>query len=310
MAIPATLSDHDARAGRRMTGISQQVLEQVIGASREAVLVVHLGHSDWPVVIANPAFEDFGGSGQVGRPVADVIEGLVGRDLALEISESLRNRQETSYPIEAGGSERLLALKPLAVDGDDDAAYVALYFRGTGRGADGQEAQHALLNAKRRIRDLTRDDPVTGLLNEKAFRDVLAHDWAVAARERGLLALVLFCLDDFDAYFDVFGRHATDSCLRRVGLAVRRCLRRASDVVARLDGARFVVLSHASDEASVREFADQIATTVRELGLHHPRSTRGRFVTVSPHVVALQAGDEGETADSFLARVLALDDAD
>jgi len=290
--------------------ISQHILEQVIGASREAVLVVDLGHTDWPVVIANPAFEHFGGADTVGRPMADVIEALVGRDLALEISESLRNRQETSYPVEVGGSERLLAIKPLSVPGEDPATHVALFFRGGARGAGGQETQHALLNAKRRIRDLTRDDPVTGLLNEKAFRDVLAHDWAVAARERSLLALVLFSLDDFDAYFDVFGRHATDSCLRRVGQAVRRCLRRASDVVARIDGARFVVLSHASDEAAVREFADQIATTVRELGLHHPRSTRGRFVTVSPHVVALQAGDEGETADSFLARVLALEDAD
>ena len=33
------------------------------------------------------------------------------------------------------------------------------------------------------LRDLVRDDPVTGLMNTTAFREVLEHDWAVAARE-------------------------------------------------------------------------------------------------------------------------------
>ena len=77
------------------------------------------------------------------------------------------------------------------------------------------EMQQALLKAKRRIRDLTRDDPVTGLLNARTFREVLAHDWAVAAREKASLALVAFTLDDFDAYVEVFGRHAASAGLRR-----------------------------------------------------------------------------------------------
>jgi diguanylate cyclase (GGDEF)-like protein len=161
---------------------------------------------------------------------------------------------------------------------------------------------HALLKAKRRIRDLSRDDPVTGLLNGRAFREVLEHDWAVAAREKSALSLVVFTLDEFDAYVDVFGRHAADSCLRRVGQAIRRCLRRASDVVGRLDGADLVVLSHASDEDGVQEFASRISATIRELGLHHPRSTVSGFVTVS-YRVGVAATDQHEAAD-FLDSLL------
>lgn len=295
-----------------MTDIDGDVLEQVIGASRDAVLLVNLDHPDWPVLLANAAFGAIGGDRAVGRPVADVVEGLVGRELALEISESLRGRQETSYPIELSAGDYLLVLKPLPVAGEARARHAALIFRGGSgaRGAAGQETQHALLNAKRRIRDLTRDDAVTGLLNERAFRDVFQHDWAVAARERGTLVLAVFTLDDFDAYVEVFGRHAADSCLRRVGQAIRRCLRRASDVVARLEGARMVVLSHASDEQAVREFAGQIATTVRDLGLHHPRSKVARFVTVSHEIAAADAADSGDTSDEFLDTVLAAADSD
>jgi diguanylate cyclase (GGDEF)-like protein len=289
-----------------MSDINGDVLEQVIGATREAVLLVDLEHSEWPVRLANRAFAELGGEGAVGRPVADVVEALIGRDLALEVAESLRQRHETSYPVEIAGTDFLLTLKPLPVPGDSRARHAALFFRGSAaaRGVAGHETQHALLNAKRRIRDLTREDVVTGLLNQRAFCDVLEHDWAVAARDRGTLVLVLFSFDDFAAYVDVFGKHAADSCLRRVGQAIRRCLKRASDVVGRLDGSRLVVLSHSSDLDAVTEFASQIAMTVRELGLHHPRSKVARFVTVSHSVAIAEVNSGQDTAQLFLARLL------
>jgi len=290
-----------------MEPVSRKILEQVISESAEPVLVVRVDHSEWPVALGNRAFSAMSGVDPAGRPFADVIEQLVGRDLALEISEAVRARQETSFPVEQGGREFLLALKPMSLPDESTARFCAAFWRGgSGHGSSiDSEVQHALLKAKRRIRDLSRDDPVTGLLNNRAFREVLDHDWAVSARERSTLALVVFELDDFDAYLDVFGRHASDSCLRRVGQAIRRCLRRASDVVGRLDGECLAVLSHASDEHSVHEFAERIATAVRELGLHHPRSSAGRFVTVSYCVRVAQGGEETRSAADFLDSLLA-----
>lgn len=287
-------------------GISAEILEQVVRASAEPLVIVRVDQPNWPVVFSNPAFDAIGGSKTADEPFADVIEQLVGREAALEISEAVRAKDETSFPLEVGSREFLLALRPLHIDGDDDAAYYVAFWRsGAGAGGvAGSDMHHALLNAKRRIRDLSRDDPVTGLLNAKSFMEVLEHDWAVAAREKSTLALVLFTLDEFDAYVDVFGQHASDSCLRRVGQAIRRCLRRASDVVGKLDGANLIVLSHASDEAGVREFAGRISTAVRELGLHHPRSTRSRFVTVSFQVAMSEGALDGQSARSFVDDLL------
>jgi len=289
-----------------MPSINRKILEQVIRESVEPLVIVRVDHSDWPVALSNAAFDAIGGEDTRNKPFADVIEQLVGRELALEISESVRTQQETSFPVEVGGREYLLALKPLPLPDEADARfYVAFWRGGGGSGAvAGSDMHHALLNAKRRIRDLSRDDPVTGLLNGRAFREVLEHDWAVASREKSSLGLVLFRLDDFDAYIDVFGRHAADSCLRRVGRAIRRCLRRASDVVGRLDGAELVVLSHASDEEGVREFAARISTAVRELGLHHPRSTVSKFVTVSFHVSVATATKDAASAEAFIEELL------
>lgn len=291
-----------------MKTVNRNILELVIAATTEPLLVVRIDQPDWPVVLANPAFETITDDDVLKKPFADVIEELAGRELALEVSETVRAQEETSLPIESNSREYLLALRPLQLPGEEVARFYAAYWR-TGTGsvtAEGAEIHHALLKAKRRIRDLSRDDPVTGLLNRRAFEDVFEHDWAVAAREDGKLSLVTFALEEFDAYLEVFGRHATDSCLRRVGRAIRRCLRRASDVAARPDGNRFVVLSHASDEDGVRDFAGRICTAVRELGLHHPRSGSSKFVTVSYEVSVADVSKEKRRAREFLSDLFAV----
>ncbi len=289
-----------------MRAVNRKILEQVIAATTEPLLVVSIDQPNWPVVLANPAFATISDQAVLKKPFADVIEELAGRELALEVSETVRAQQETNLPVEANTREYLLALRPLQLESEQAARFYAVYWRsGTGGGtAEGAEVHHALLRAKRRIRDLSRDDPVTGLLNGRAFADVFAHDWAVAEREKGKLSLVTFTLEEFSDYQEVFGRHAADSCLRRVGQAIRRCLRRASDVVARPDGQRFVVLSHASDEDGVREFAGRISTAVRELGLHHPRSNSSKFVTVSYEVSVADVSEERRDAQQFLAELL------
>ena len=288
--------------------IDREILELVIAATTEALLLVRIDQPNWPVVLVNRAFSTITDGEVLQKPFADVIEDIVGRELAIEISETVRAREEASFPVESNSREYLLTLRPLSLAKDDMARYCVAHWRsgasaGTVAGAD---MHHALLKAKRRIRDLSRDDPVTGLLNGPAFTDIFAHDWAVAEREQGKLSLVTFTLDDFEAYLEVFGRHATDSCLRRVGQAIRRCLRRASDVVARPDGNRFVVLSHASDEDGVREFASRISTAVRELGLHHPRSSGSKFVTVSYVVAVADVSNEKRDANKFLKDLLAI----
>ena len=289
-----------------MKPIQRNILEQVLAGTTEPLLIVNVNQANWPVAFANAAFTPIGGDDVAGKPFADVVEEIAGREMALEVSESVRSGQETSFPVESGSREYLLVLTPLFMDGDKTPRNYAAFWRSSTSSstADGAEMHHALLKAKRRIRDLSRDDPVTGLLNGRAFREVFEHDWAVASRDKGRLSLVVFTLDEFDAYVEVFGKHAADSCLRRVGSAIRRCLRRASDVVARPDGACFVALSHAADENGVRDFAALISTAVRELGLHHPRSSSSKFVTVAFEVAVADTAHEKLSATEFLDGLL------
>ena len=219
---------------------SNDILLALIASSSEPLIVARVDHPDWPVVLANDAFRELiKGAEHETKPLADVIERLLDRELALEVSEVVRAGQRSTIPVEVSGREVMLSLVPLESDSPSGGGrYYAAYWRSAN--ANHQDVQQALAQANRRLRDLSREDPTTGLLNGSAFRDVLEHDWAVAAREQTTLSIVAFGFDDFRAYLDVSGRHATDTSLRRIAQVIRRALRRASDLsgMARWTGRR------------------------------------------------------------------------
>jgi diguanylate cyclase (GGDEF)-like protein len=133
-------------------------------------------------------------------------------------------------------------------------------------------------------------DAATGLPDRAAFEQALARDWAAGRRVRSRVSLLLFRIDAFPAYREVFGRHAADSCLRKVGHAIGGCLRRDADLVARYSEDQFVAMVGGADEEQAGEFAQRIADRVRLLAIHHPRSVTDRFVTVTWSVAVSSPG--------------------
>jgi diguanylate cyclase (GGDEF)-like protein len=159
----------------------------------------------------------------------------------------------------------------------------------------------ALRDAQLRLRQVDRTDAVTGLLSRQAFLEVLQRDWVIAGREQRRITVIVFQVDAFDRYRDLYGKHAADSCLRKVAHAITGSLRRAGDLAARVADNRFAALVGSGEENQAREFAAQIARKVRDLAIHHPRSPTGRYVTV-----AIGFGSEvpawGETQNSLLQK--------
>ena len=294
-----------------MAELSAEVLTELIAASTEPQALVRIDSPDWPVVFANPAFLALAqGLDPHQRPFPDVVTAMIGREMTREASAALRAREAVKLPVDVGSREYLLVLVPVVAGENGAVAYFAAYFRTAGQQLPELARTgtfRALTRATRRIRDLSGEDAVTGLMNERAFRTVFEHDWAVAAREKATLGLTVFRLDDFSAYLGAFGRHGADSCLRRIAGLISRSLQRASDVAARIDdadGGCLVILSHGANDAGLNEFAARIAEAVRGLGLHHPRSRSEKFVTVSWQAETLRPTNNRSTPASVLARLL------
>jgi diguanylate cyclase (GGDEF)-like protein len=158
-----------------------------------------------------------------------------------------------------------------------------------------------LRDARVHLRRLDGRDSITGILNRRAFDDILMRDWVLAERDQRALTLLVFKVDNFDEYRQIFGRHAADACLQKVAHAITGSLRRASDLLARFADDQFSVLVTQSDEAKLREFSASIAAKIRDLSIHHPRSMVDRFITVSFGIATAVPGG-ADTIDTLIEK--------
>jgi diguanylate cyclase (GGDEF)-like protein len=109
------------------------------------------------------------------------------------------------------------------------------------------------------LRDLSRLDPLTGLLNRRPLDDRLGYEVARHKRHRRSFALVMLDLDGFKAINERFGHASGDELLRDVGRALDRAVRE-QDTVARLGGDEFCVLALETS----REEAEHLVARLRE----------------------------------------------
>ncbi|RTL39521.1 MAG: diguanylate cyclase [Burkholderiales bacterium] len=122
--------------------------------------------------------------------------------------------------------------------------------------------------ARERAEELARTDPLTGLLNRRAFRELASSAHAAAERRDRPLSLLLLDLDHFKAINDTHGHAAGDAALRAVG-ALLRSTARVSDLCARWGGEEFLLLLPETDHAEARAFAERLRQAVWDIVLTH-----------------------------------------
>jgi len=108
-------------------------------------------------------------------------------------------------------------------------------------------------------------DPLTGLLNHRAFHKRYAEELARADRDGTFLAVAVLDLDNFKFFNDSYGHAAGDDVLRRVAGALRGCCR-PYDVLARFGGDEFALLMPGSDLSTAASLSDRLQTTLAGLG--------------------------------------------
>lgn len=154
-----------------------------------------------------------------------------------------------------------------------------------------------------------RDDKLTGLLRRTYFEELVRRDWALAQRESRRLSFVLFDLDHFAHYRDVFGRQGADQALRRIARVIGGCFRRASDLCGRFDEDQIAALMTGMDLAQASKLAETVLGRVRDLAVHHPRSIVSRYVTASAGVVSLVPARDMTVERIYQSALEALKDA-
>jgi diguanylate cyclase (GGDEF)-like protein/PAS domain S-box-containing protein len=278
-----------------MTGFDADLYRRLVETSPEGVVVVDAQNPEQPVIYANPGFEAL-----TGYAAAE----LLGRNLrflqADDREQDGRNRLREAL---GRGEPCRVLLRNYRKDGTvfwnemtalplRDAEGRMTHFVGHHRDAgerlriDPKLTRDSLSGAHQPTAVAIRDDRLTGLFSLPYLEELLKRDWAVAQREKRSIAVFAIDIDALDLYNATFGRGAGDSMIRRVAHVVSGCLRRSSDVTARIDGGSLMAFAPGLNDEQGLRIGQLMAERVRDLRIHHPRSAILRYVSISVGVCA------------------------
>ncbi len=111
---------------------------------------------------------------------------------------------------------------------------------------------------------LARLDPLTGVLNGRAFEQEAGRLLTLAERRRHPTTIAYVDLDDFKAVNDTLGHHGGDELLRGVSQALLSGVRR-TDLVARLGGDEFALFLPETDFETARTVIGRLRARLAEV---------------------------------------------
>jgi diguanylate cyclase (GGDEF)-like protein/PAS domain S-box-containing protein len=144
-------------------------------------------------------------------------------------------------------------------------------------------------NAEDHLRALADRDPLTGLLNRRAFDRELHRHLALEPRVEG--GLLVIDLDGFKAINDAHGHRAGDDVLVRCAgglLAVTR----SEDLVARLGGDEFAIFAPGISDQGLERLCERVRTAVGDVS---------EIAAVQASVGASTTGEVDRCPDALMA---------
>ena len=110
----------------------------------------------------------------------------------------------------------------------------------------------------RRLEQLSLSDPLTSLLNRRAFDQRFSHEVERANRQGYDLFLAIIDIDNFKDYNDTYGHLEGDVVLKNLSRILEECTRMNVDMCFRLGGDEFAVLLPQTNGDQATEIVQRI----------------------------------------------------
>lgn len=185
---------------------------------------------------------------------------LVSHSVA-EMHLGAAHRYEAEFESETGIRRRALVDQMPVPDGDQQATFALI----TDLTAD-SVVRARLVAELKQMASLARQDPLTGLLNRRAFAQAL--EAAVERAEETPFGVLLIDIDHLKAINDQYGHEAGDQAISAIADRLRHALRE-SDTIARLGGDEFAVIAHGVSRAVFQELARRVERQLTVTLDHH-----------------------------------------
>jgi diguanylate cyclase (GGDEF)-like protein/PAS domain S-box-containing protein len=240
----------------------ERAAKEMLAAVVESSPVAIVGLApDRQVLVWNRVAEEIfrrNGKGATGQPLKLMSDGLEAEEEAL-VKRALAGETLSDIPVQyqfPDGSLRHVSFSCAPMRGRDGKIQgVALALQDI---TERRKGEAELIR-------LARTDPLTGLLNRRAFFERLEFTLAQARRSELGCAVILFDIDNFKEINDLFGHEAGDHVLVAIAKNVKKELRE-TDSIARIGGDEFAILAPNLRSASAAmEVAEKIVGAVKSI---------------------------------------------
>jgi len=150
-----------------------------------------------------------------------------------------------------------------------------------------KNAERRLQQANRDLERLATEDGLTKLYNRRHFDQYLSLEWRRQSRTHDQIALIMCDVDFFKKYNDQYGHQAGDACLQSVAEAIRKRVRRPSDLSARYGGEEFAIVMPETDVKGAWHIAEMIRQELLKMRIPHEGSMVAPCITLSCGIAAM-----------------------
>ena len=165
-----------------------------------------------------------------------------------------------------------------------------------------KKTEEKLLALQKELEALSFKDGLTNIANRRRFDVSLEVEWESARSNGQPLSLLLFDIDFFKQYNDLYGHVRGDKALIEIAQTLSLALDGPRDVVARFGGEEFVVLLPQADASVALKVAERCQRLIQKQAITHAQSPLAQRVTVSIGVGTVTPGDHMKPS-SFIEAV-------
>ncbi|BCS98667.1 diguanylate cyclase response regulator [Desulfoluna limicola] len=137
-----------------------------------------------------------------------------------------------------------------------------------------------IINLEHRILTMANTDPLTGIMNRRAFMERLGQETGRAHRHQTQLSFILSDIDHFKQVNDTHGHQTGDLVLQCFSKTLKKSLR-PYDFLGRYGGEEFVVGMPETDEAQAQCAAERLRKEVEEMEIILPNDSGLLRITAS-----------------------------
>lgn len=160
-----------------------------------------------------------------------------------------------------------------------------------------KRTEEKLLALQKELEALSFKDGLTNIANRRRFNVSLELEWESARSNGQPLSVLMFDIDFFKQYNDLYGHIKGDRCLTDIAQTLSLALDGPRDLVARFGGEEFVVLLPQADATVALKVAQRCERLIKKQAITHAQSPHEQRLTVSIGVGTVVPGPRMSPSD-------------